>query len=165
MRVPVLPLMLALAGCGGNLPSPSPGTAAGVDCVPFARTVSGVQLFGDAYTWWDGAAGRYWRGAAPSPGAVLVFRRTGRLPSGHVSVVSEVDGEREIRVSQANWVHHRVTRDEPVVDVSPAHDWTAVRVWWAPSNTLGATTYPTYGFVGPAGAPTRPDLVAEAGSN
>ena len=27
-------------------------------CVPFARLVSGIQLFGDAYTWWQQAIGK-----------------------------------------------------------------------------------------------------------
>lgn len=162
MRVAGLLTLLTVAGCGGSR-LPAVGAAANLECAPFARAESGIQLYGDAYTWWDGARGRYPRSAEPSPGAVLVFRRSGRLPSGHVSVVAELAGDREIRVTQANWVHGRITRDEPVVDVSPGHDWTAVRVWWAPSRTLGATTYPTYGFVGPAGAPAQPDLVADAG--
>ena len=105
--------------------------------------------------------GRYKRSEQPAPGAVLVFRRSPRLPYGHVSVVREVSSGREIIVTQANWVHHRIARAEPVVDVSPGNDWSAVRVWWAPSSVLGTTIYPTYGFVGPAGA--RPaDLVAAA---
>ena len=68
----------------------------------------------------------------------LVLRRSGRLPSGHVAVVSEVVSRREIRVTQANWVHHRVTEDQPVVNVSRDGDWTAVRVWWPPSGQMGA---------------------------
>ena len=63
----------------------------------------------------------------------------------------------EIRVAQANWVHGRITRNEPVVDVSPGHDWTAVRVWWAPGGNLGSAAYPTYGFIAPPG---RGELVA-----
>ena len=94
-------------------------------------------------------------------GGVLVFRRTARLQSGHVSVVRRVVSEREITVSQANWVRRRITRDEPVVDVSPGNDWTAVRVWWEPSRSLGTSTYPTYGFIAPNRArPARSDLVA-----
>jgi single-stranded DNA-binding protein len=64
-----------------------------------------------------------------------------------VSVVARLVSDREIRVTQANWVHHRITHEEPVVDVSESNDWSQVRVWWAPSNTLGTSVYPTYGFI------------------
>lgn len=133
-----------------------------LECAPFARQVSGIQLYGDAASWWDQADGRYERGSDPVEGGVLVFRRSGRLPFGHVSVVARRVSDREIRVTQANWVHRRVTRDEPVRDVSPNNDWSRVKVWWAPSNTLGSTEYPTYGFIAPG--PRRPgrDEVAEA---
>ena len=143
------------------------GRSNAIECAPFARQVSGIQLYGDAASWWDQAEGRYDRGSQPVEGGVLVFRRSQRLPYGHVSVVAADVSSREIRVTQANWVHHRVTRDEPVVDVSPGNDWSRVRVWWAPSNSLGSTVYATYGFIGPnpGGAPRprgRADLVAEA---
>ena len=36
-----------------------------LQCVPYARDHSGVKIFGDAYTWWDQAAGKYPRGHAP----------------------------------------------------------------------------------------------------
>jgi hypothetical protein len=29
-----------------------------LQCVPYARQVSGIQIYGDAWTWWDQAAGR-----------------------------------------------------------------------------------------------------------
>lgn len=157
-------LLLLLAACGG----PRAGTGgpyAAVECVPYARQVSGLQLQGEADSWWRGAAGRYARGSRPVPGSVLVFRRSGRLPSGHVSVVRSVVSSREIRVDHANWVHHRIGPDDPVLDVSPANDWTWVRVWWAPSGALGSTTYAAYGFVGPVGAaPGRSDLAAALAS-
>lgn len=143
-----------LPGCGT-----SPRVAASVgaatslatslECVPFARRVSGIQLYGAAYSWWDQAAGRYARSAQPAPGGVLVFRRGGSLDSGHVSVVDRVISAREITVTQANWVHRRITRNELVLDVSAANDWSAVRVWWAPTGALGNTIYPTYGFIAP----------------
>ena len=120
--------------------------------MPYARQVSGLQLHGEAYSWWEQAAGRYDRGSVPRPGSVLVFRRSDRLGSGHVSVVERVVSDREVTVTQANWVPRRVTRGEPVVDVSPDNDWSAVRVWWEPSLALGRTAYPTYGFIGPAPA-------------
>ena len=164
MRWPVcvvLLLGLALAGCGS-----SPRLASGggsneaIECAPYARQASGIQLYGDAAAWWDEAAGRYARSDQPQPGAVLVFRRSGRLPYGHVSVVKGVSSGREIIVTQANWVHHRIARAEPVVDVSPGNDWSAVRVWWAPSGQLGTTVYPTFGFVGPAGGRTSDQVAA-----
>ncbi len=140
--------LLLLAACGSR--GGADGASASLECAPFAREASGILLYGEAYTWWDQARGRYQRSSQPVPGEVLVFRRSGRLASGHVSVVRRVVSDREITVTQANWVHRRITRDEPVVDVSPGNDWSAVRVWWAPSGSLGASTYPTYGFIAPA---------------
>ena len=113
-----------------------------------------MALYGDAAGWWDQAAGRYARGQRPTPGGVLVFRRSARLEAGHVAVVTGVASEREITVTQANWVRRRVTRDT-VVDVSPDGDWSQVRVWWAPSAALGAGVYPTYGFIAPLAPSAR----------
>ena len=159
VRVAVLLGILALAACGSGGGGTAAGASTALECAPFARRVTGIQLYGDAHTWWDQAAGRYERGAEPVRGGVLVFRRSERLAHGHVSVVSDVVSSHEIRVTQANWVHHRIGRDEPVVDVSPGGDWTSVRVWWAPSHAMGTTAYPTYGFISP-GRTVRPDLVA-----
>jgi hypothetical protein len=78
---------------------------------------------------------------------VLVLRRSGRLPSGHVAVVSQLVGRRQILVTQANWVHHRVSEDQPVIDVSAENDWSMVRVWWPPTDEMGVTEYPAYGFI------------------
>ena len=160
IRVAALLGALGLAACGsGGGQGPATGASTALECAPYARRVSGIQLYGDASDWWHQAAGRYERGSEPVRGGVLVFRRTGRLAHGHVSVVSDVVSSREIKVTQANWVHRRVGRDEPVVDVSPAGDWSAVRVWWAPSRSMGTTAYPTYGFISPDGRARR-DLVA-----
>ena len=46
-------------------------------------------------------------------------------------------------------MHRRITRDEPVVDVSAANDWSSVRVWWAPVHALGSSVYSTFGFIAP----------------
>jgi surface antigen len=151
---------LAVAGCATSSQTGG-GAYANLECAPYARTASGIHLYGDAADWWDEASGRYLRTDHPQPGAVLVFRRSGRLPEGHVSVVSQVASGREILVNQANWVHHHLGQGEPVVDVSADNDWSAVRVWWAPSRQLGSTVYPTFGFVGPAGASVT-DRVASA---
>ena len=40
-------------------------------CAPYAREISGIDLYGAAGGWWDQAAGHYARGHAPEPGAVL----------------------------------------------------------------------------------------------
>ena len=150
--------LAACSGHGGTLHTTGSAPAE-LECVPYARDVSGIRLYGDAASWWEAAEGHYDRGTQPSEGAVLVFRRSTRLPHGHVSVVAQLHSPREIMVTQANWVHGRIARSEPVVDVSPANDWSAVRVWWEPSNVLGTTTYQTYGFVGP-GRSNRSDVVA-----
>ena len=144
-------LLLAACGSGAGSGPVTGGSFArhGLECVPFARALTGIELSGDAPDWWAEAADRYDRTQTPRTGAILAFRRSARLPHGHVSVVSRLLDGREIMVTQANWVHGRVTQDQPVLDVSPRHDWTEVRVWWEPSHALGTTVYPTYGFILP----------------
>jgi hypothetical protein len=108
--------------------------------------VTGVDLHGAAGGWWDQAAGRYQRGQTPALGSILVFRRTGRIPSGHVAVVSKLMGTGEILVDHANWYRGTVSHDMAVIDTSPNHDWTMVALMDRRSGQLGAN-YPTYGFV------------------
>lgn len=117
-------------------------------CVPFARAVSGIQIKGDAATWWKKATDVYDRGQTPASGAVLTFRSSGKMPKGHVAVVSDVIDTRTILVDQANWVRNRITTDTIVVDVSPKNDWSAVRVANGRSDVLGRVS-PTYGFIYP----------------
>ena len=131
--------VLGLASCVGD--------SVALECAPFARERSGLQLYGAAADWWQQADGRYIRTRAPVVGSVLVFRRSSRLSNGHVAVVTRVLSERQILVTHANWVHHRVSKDMPVTDVSPNNNWTMVRVWWPPSDRMGITEYPTYGFI------------------
>jgi surface antigen len=121
-------------------------------CVPFARLMSGIQIFGDAWTWWSQAAGKYQTGYVPKAGAVLCFRPTGKMRLGHVAVVSQVLTDRVIQITHANWSlidgdRGHVERNVTVVDVSPNGDWSLVKVWNDPSHNLGSTTYPTYGFI------------------
>jgi surface antigen len=138
--------LLVLSGCGGGA-GRDIGQCAPLECVPFARALSGVNLRGDAASWWWEASSYYARGRVPQVGSVLVFAATPTLPHGHVSVVSQVRSRREILVTQANWVHHHVTTDQLVLDVSPYGDWSRVRVWWPPTDALGSTTYPVLGFI------------------
>lgn len=124
--------------------------AASLQCVPFARTVSGIEIYGDANTWWDRAAGRYPRSSTPAPGSVLVLRGYRSDARGHVAVVTEIVSERVIRVDQANWFNRgEVSRDVPVLDVSPANDWSEVRVWYIPDAHWGGRVYQAHGFIHP----------------
>ena len=122
----------------------------GISCVPFARADSGIAVAGNAWQWWDNAAGVYARGAMPEAGSVLTFRANGRMRLGHVAVVDRVINPREIEIEHANWwgpgAHGGVARNIPVVDVSEANDWSAVRVGLGQSGEFGSV-YPTYGFI------------------
>jgi surface antigen len=117
-----------------------------IQCVPYAREVSHIELSGDAFLWWAEASGRYARGTVPVEGAVLNFRSVGRMPLGHVAVVTSVLDSRTILVTQANWVHGAITNDVTMQDVSPNNDWTQVEVELGDSSHWGAA-YPTYGFI------------------
>ena len=118
----------------------------GLQCVPYAREVSHIELSGDAFLWWAEAAGRYARGNTPVEGAVMNFRPIGRMPLGHVAVVTAVIDSRTILVTQANWIRGAITNDVTVQDVSPDNDWSQVQVELGDSSTLGAS-YPVYGFI------------------
>ena len=160
---PWIPLAMLLAACGTS-PQTGPYLAAssrhpGLSCAPFARELSGLALYGDADTWWDEAAARYTRAAHPVPGAVLVLRRSGRLPTGHVAVVSRLLTPRQILVIEANWVPGELDEDQLVVDVSEQNDWTEVRVWYPPTNQMGSHVYAAYGFILPPRPATHEELV------
>ncbi|MEQ1547270.1 MAG: CHAP domain-containing protein [Chakrabartia sp.] len=138
-------------------------------CVPIARSLSGIQIRGDAHTWWGQAEGHYGRGNEPKQGAVLAFIPHGGMRLGHVAAVSKIVDDRTILVTHSNWSpingrRGQIERDVKVIDVSEAGDWSAVRVWFAPSQNLGATAWPVHGFIYPAGkAPmTLPQQQSEA---
>ena len=116
-------------------------------CVPFARNLSGIQIRGNAETWWGKAKGLYPRGRTPAVGAVMAFSGTRALPMGHVAVVSEVISPREIRVDHANWKRNKVSLKMAVIDVSSRNDWSAVRLESQP-GAFGST-YPIDGFIYP----------------
>ena len=121
-------------------------------CVPFARLISGVQIYGDAYTWWRQAAGKYETGFQPKAGAVLCFKPNGKMRLGHVAVVSQVLTDRVIQITHANWsriggTRGQIEKDVTVIDVSPTGDWSQVKVWYDPVRDLGSSTYPTHGFI------------------
>ncbi|MGE5476380.1 MAG: CHAP domain-containing protein [Bacteroidales bacterium] len=127
--------------------------ASAIQCVQYAREISGINLKGDAWQWWNAATGVYDRGRNPKDGAVLVFTRQGSMRHGHVSVVTRVLSNRLVLVDHANWAPARtsgrgaVTTAVPVLDVSPKNDWTQVRVWFHPTNDFGTRIYRTDGYV------------------
>jgi hypothetical protein len=130
---------------------PASANAAGTgywSCVPFARMFSGIQLFGNAATWWNGAVGKYTRGDAPKAGAVMVFKAIGSMRSGHVATVSEVVSDRIVKVTHANWSGRgQIEHDVEVMDTSAKNDWSQVRVWFRNMHDLGLRNYPVYGFI------------------
>ena len=122
-----------------------------LQCVPFARAASGIELKGNAANWWDAAAGVYDRGDSPEAGSVLNFRSNGRMRLGHVAVVTAIADARHIEIEHANWAgpgsnKSGVSHNIPVEDVSANNDWTAVRVGLGHTGEYGST-YPTYGFI------------------
>lgn len=161
---PYLPLtlciILLISACS-RAPKPfvSPQATARVlespiQCVPFARTVSGIEIYGNAHTWWAQAQRLgYRRGHTPKPGAVLVLSRTRSLPHGHVAVVRSVEGPREITVTHSNWGNDRSSRrylyeKMRVQDISTKNDWSRLKFWNEEINDFGLP-YKASGFIYP----------------
>lgn len=130
-----------------------------LQCVPFARELSGIQIYGDAHTWWRQARFAYERGNIPQPGAVLSLKSHGKMQLGHVAVVSKIIDDRNILLSHANWSpingrRGQIERNVTAVDVSKNGDWSRVKIWYAPIQALGKTAYPVNGFIYPNGRPS-----------
>lgn len=138
---------LALVSGGGAISLPM-----SLQCVPYARTVSGIQIRGDAWTWWNKAAGNYARGYRPKVGAVMAFKPYGKMELGHVAAVSKIVDSRTVLLRHANWslingTRGQIENDVRAMDVSPNNDWSQVRVWFAPLQGLGGTAWPVQGFI------------------
>lgn len=123
-----------------------------ISCVPYARTRSGIRIFGNGREWWNNAAGRYARGQQPEAGSILSFPASGSMRLGHVAVVSRVIEARVIEIDHANWGgpgirRGQVMRGVRVRDVSPGNDWTAVRVQSGWNASAFGRVYPTHGFI------------------
>jgi hypothetical protein len=158
MTAPALSLPtppLAEVQLTGSAPSPAAGPRPSVleplrrlSCVPYARLRSGLQIFGDAKTWWRNATSLYAKITAPVEEAVMVFAGSGRLSRGHVAVVSQVVNAREIRVDHANWQNHgEIDLNMPVEDVSKDNDWSQVKVWNVATKSFGTHIYRISGFI------------------
>ncbi len=155
--------LTALAALAMAVTGTAATASAYLQCVPFARSESGIQIHGNALTWWQQAAGRYDRGNTPRVGAVMAFAPTRAMPIGHVAVVSQIVSEREILISHSNWSpingrRGQIERNVRAIDVSAAGDWSQVRVWYAPIRDLGTRVNPVRGFIysGAAPAPQLP---------
>jgi surface antigen len=128
--------------------APAPAFAQFWQCVTFARQASGIEIHGNAKTWWAQAAGRYERGQAPRVGAVMAMPGSGRMRLGHVAMVSRIVSDREVLLTHANWSSRgRIERNVRAVDVSPAGDWSRVKIWFASNGDLGTSSYPVSGFI------------------
>ena len=145
---------IALALCG--VPGVATATTTLLDyvgqCVPFAREASGIQIYGDAWTWWDQAEGKYQRGHKPRVGSVIVFAKSSKLHLGHVAVVSRIVEDRVAMLTHANWSRQNGERghaeqDVTLYDVSPRNDWSEVKVWYRDADGLGGSVYPVEGFI------------------
>ncbi len=123
-------------------------SSARTECVPYARQISGIQIYGDAHTWWDQAAGRYSRRPRPQSGSVMVLYGYAGPKRGHLATVTQVVSAREIRVDHANWLNDgNLYLNSPVLDVSPKNDWSVVRVYNNRDGHLGANNYKVRGFI------------------
>lgn len=120
-----------------------------ISCVPYARTVSGIELKGDAWRWWDAAKNVYQRGTMPQVGSVIVMKKSKSLNRGHVGVVTRILGDREVQIDHANWRRGEVHRGALVRDVSKDNDWSLVEVWYPPIGDFGSTRYAVSGFIYP----------------
>jgi len=135
-----------------------------LQCVPYARNHSEIKIFGDAYMWWNKAAGKYPRGTLPEPGAVMVLHNYAGPNHGHVAVVRGVVDAREIRIDHANWLNDgSIYVNDPVQDVSRDNDWSVVRVFNLKTGAWGGKLYPVQGFIGSSGG--GDELVANAGGS
>ena len=146
MRMGILALLL--------LAAPVQALNEGLQCVPYARALTGVEIRGDAHTWWGQAEGRYERGSRPKVGAIMAFRPHGNMRLGHVAAVRKIIDKRTLLISHANWSaidgqRGHIEDDVRVVDASEANDWSRVRVWYTPNAALGTTEWPLHGFIYP----------------
>ena len=146
-----------------------------LQCVPYARQVSGIQIYGDAHTWWGQADGRYKRGRTPKVGAVMAFKPHRNMRLGHVAAVSRVIDSRTILLRHSNWSpingrRGQIEDNVKAIDVSPNNDWSQVRVWYHPIQGLGKTPWPIHGFIyngkgrvaKPVGRSARPARIVRA---
>lgn len=144
----------------------APASARALQCVPYARANSKVDLRGNAATWWAQAQGTYDRGQTPRTGSVLVFKATGAMRVGHVAVVRKIVDDRHIVLNHANWSRPGMIETNAMAeDVSAAGDWSSVRVWYAPTRSLGLRASPAFGFIYAPGTAAAATQLADNADN
>ena len=160
-------IMLSILGAAALVAAPASASILNYvgECVPFARAASGIQIWGDAWTWWSQAESKYQRGHVPEVGSVVAFAKSDSLQLGHVAVVSRVVEPRVLMVTHANWSRiggkrGQVEQDVTLFDVSERGDWTEVKVWYRDNTGLGGRSYPVHGFI--YGRPVSGAKVAKA---
>ncbi len=129
-------------------------------CVTHVRNMTGITTVrGDAWAWWDNSAEQFARGPIPAPGSIMVWRRAGNLPRGHVGVVREIVDSRTVLIDHS-WDSNALRRNQRIEDVSADNDWSRVSVWYEPTQTMGGE-YALYGFVYPPGTEPSSESLAE----
>jgi surface antigen len=138
-----------------------------LQCVPYARSESGIEIRGNANRWWQLAAGKYQRSRRPEEGSVFVMKGYQTARRGHVAVVKQIVDSRTIVVDHANWGNDgRIYLQAPVRDLSPKNDWSQVQVWFTPGQQWGRRVYKAKGFILPTTAvASATGLTLAAGTN
>lgn len=138
-----------------------------LQCVPYARAESGIEIRGNANRWWQLAAGKYQRSRRPEEGSVFVMKGYQTARRGHVAVVKQIVDSRTIVVDHANWGNDgRIYLQAPVRDLSPKNDWSQVQVWFTPGQQWGRRVYKAKGFILPTTAvASATGLTLAAGTN
>lgn len=96
-RPPALPSWTAISSAGGN------GFYYGY-CTWWVAQKRPIPWRGDAWQWWANAQLLgYPEGGTARPGAVAVFKISGRSPAGHVAYVEAVNPDGTFVVSEMNW--------------------------------------------------------------
>ncbi len=115
-------------------------------CVPFARTLSGIELRGNAETWF--AVPRASTTAGQSPRWARSWCSAARA-SCHGACGGGVADRvgREILIDHANWKRNQISLKMSVIDISDANDWSLVKVAYDPGQF--GRPYPISGFVYP----------------
>lgn len=147
-------LGLFLTACASSFNTPNAKgyyASSPKQCVPYAREVSGIQLYGDAHTWWHQAHPPLSRSNTPRPGSVLVLARTNAMRHGHVAVVKSVLSSRDITVTHSNWGNNRKNRriiyeSVRAQDVSSMNNWSQIRFWNYDTGAFGRP-YAAMGFI------------------